>query len=182
MAKHHLIDGDGGSVGAVADDLLGLHATSNVTPYLSLFNRVRKFSPDDLTKELYERNGLSQIRAMRGTFFFVTRYLRPTMEAATRSSTDRINRTLDKAGIPYSEFQRLSKAIITSLSGGPKTLPEIKKDLSKTRLRTLDWRRVEGLHGARISAWSYSSFYSSISFSPSLNLWIGRISTGTATE
>jgi hypothetical protein len=78
---------------------------------------------------------------MRGTFFLVTRHLRPTIEAATRSSTDRINRTLDKARISSAEFQRLSKAIITSLSRGPKTLPEIKNDSSNTRLRTLDWRR-----------------------------------------
>ncbi len=141
MAKHHLLDRDGKSTRAVADDLLGLHATSNVTPYLSLFNRIEKFSPDDLTKELYETNGLVRVRAMRGTFFLVTRRLRPVIEAATQFSRERINKSLAHAGISSSEFQRLSRLILTSLSKDPKTLPELKKDLTNTPLRTLDWRR-----------------------------------------
>ncbi len=141
MAKHHLLDRDGKSTRAVADDLLGLHATSNVTPYLSLFNRIEKFSPDDLTKELYETNGLVRVRAMRGTFFLVTRRLRSVIEAATQFSRERINKSLAHAGISSSEFQRLSRLILKSLSNGPKTLPELKKDLTNSPLRTLDWRR-----------------------------------------
>ncbi len=141
MAKHHLLDRDGKSVRTVADDLLGLHATSNVTPYLSLFNRIEKFSPDDLTKELYETNVLVRVRAMRGTFFLVTRRLRPVIEAATQFSRKRISNSLAHAGISSSEFQRLSRLILTSLSKDPKTLPELKRDLTDTPLRTLDWRR-----------------------------------------
>ncbi len=141
MAKHHLLDRDGKSARAVADDLLGLHATSNVTPYLSLFNRIEKFSPDDLTKELYGTEGLVRVRGMRGTFFLVTRRLRPVIEAATQFSRERINKSLAHAGISSSEFQRLSRLILTSLSKDPKTLPELKRDLTNTPLRTLDWRR-----------------------------------------
>ncbi len=141
MAKHHLLDRDGKSARAVADDLLGLHATSNVTPYLSLFNRIEKFSPDDLTKELYETKGLVRVRAMRGTFFLVTRRLRPVIEAATQFSRKKINKSLAHAGISSSEFQRFSRLILKSLSKDPKTLPELKKDVTNTPLRTLDWRR-----------------------------------------
>ena len=141
MAKHHLLDRDGKSARAVADDLLGLHATSNVTPYLSLFNRIEQFSPDDLTKEIYGTNGLVRVRAMRGTFFIVTRRLRSVIEAATQFSRKKINKSLAHAGISSSEFQRLSRLILTSLSKDPKTLPELKKDLTNTPLRTLDWRR-----------------------------------------
>ncbi len=36
MAKHRLLFRNGDSVQSVADDILGLHATSWVTPYLSL--------------------------------------------------------------------------------------------------------------------------------------------------
>ncbi len=141
MAKHHLLRRDGKSVRAVADDLLGLHATSNVTPYLSLFNRIEKFSPDDLTKEIYRTNGLVRVRAMRGTSFLVTSRLRPLIEAATQFSQKRISKSLAHAGIPSSEFQRLARLILTRLSKGPRTLPELKRDLTSTSLRTLDWMR-----------------------------------------
>ncbi len=141
MAKHHLLCRDGRNVITVADDLLGLHATSNVTPYLSVFNRIDKFAPASLTRELYKTNGLSRVRAMRGTFFLVTKRLRPVIETATRFQPKRISKSLQKAGIPPSEFQRLSRLILNTLSREPKTLPELKMDLAPTRLRSLDWRR-----------------------------------------
>ena len=53
MAKNHLLQQSGkGSVVGVADDLCGLHTTSSITPYLSLFNRIGGFSPEDLNLEL----------------------------------------------------------------------------------------------------------------------------------
>ena len=82
-----------------------------------------------------------RVRAMRGTFFLVTKRLRPVIETATRFQPRRISKSLQKAGIPPSEFQRLSRLILASLSREPKTLPELKIDLAHTRLRTLDWRR-----------------------------------------
>ncbi len=121
--------------------MVGLHATSNVTPYLSLFNRIEKFSTNDLSLELYEKKGLVRIRAMRGTFFLFTQRLLPTVARATEFSQERANRTLAKAGISPREFRTLSKLILDSLSGGAKTLPEIKRNLSSEHSRTLNWSR-----------------------------------------
>ena len=125
LAKHHLMKRDGQNVCAVADDLLGLHATSNVTPYVSLFNRIEKFSPQDLTRAIYEHGRLARIRAMRGTFFLVTPHLLPTMTKATQFSKDRLNKSLANAGISSAEFRTVSKQILESVSRGPKSLPEI---------------------------------------------------------
>ena len=141
LAKHHLMKRDGKDVCAVADDLLGLHATSNVTPYISLFNRIEKFSTENLTRAIYDQGSLVRIRAMRGTFFLVTQPLLPTMTKATQFSKDRVNKSLANAGISSAEFQTVSKLILDSVSERPKSLPEIKRELSSAHARTLDWKR-----------------------------------------
>ncbi len=141
LSKHHLLDRDGANVRSVADDLVGLHATSNVTPYLSLFNRIGQFSPDDLDQELYRRKSLVRIRAMRGTFFLFTRHLLPIAAGATQFPPERVGKSLAHAGISASEFEKLSQLILDSLASGPKTLPEIKRDVSRESSRSLDWKR-----------------------------------------
>lgn len=141
LAKHHLLDRDGADVRSVADDIVGLHATSNVTPYLSLFNRIERFSPDDLDREFYRRKSLVRIRAMRGTFFLFTRRLLPIAVEATQFPEERVSRSLAHAGISTGEFEKLSKLILNCLASSPKTLPEIKRDLSRGNSRSLDWKR-----------------------------------------
>jgi hypothetical protein len=141
LAKHHLMKRDGKDVCTVADDLLGLHATSNVTPYISLFNRIEKFSTEDLTRAIYEKESLARVRAMRGTFFLVTQILLPMMTKATQFSEDRLSKTLAKAGISLAEFQTVSTLILDSVSERPRSLPEIKRELSSAHARTLDWKR-----------------------------------------
>ncbi len=141
LAKHRLLDRDGADVRSVADDLVGLHATSNVTPYLSLFNRIERFSPDDLDEELYSRKNLVRIRAMRGTFFLFSRRLLPVAAEATQFPQERVSKSLAHAGISAGEFRKLSKLILDRLASGPKTLPEIKRDVSRESSRSLDWKR-----------------------------------------
>src|SRR2546428_5675707 len=141
LAKHHLMRRDGKDICTVADDLLALYATSNVTPNISLFNRIEKFSTEDLTRTIYDQEGLVRIRAMRGTFFLVTQSLLSTMTEATQFPKDRINKSLANAAISLAEFQTVSKLILDSVSERPKSLPEIKRELSSAYARTLDWRR-----------------------------------------
>ena len=94
IMKHHLLrPSRKGSVVAVADDLCGLHATSSITPYLSLYNRIDVFSPEDLNRELNLQK-LQRVRAMRGTLFLVSREMFPVVAIATRASEDKIDRAL----------------------------------------------------------------------------------------
>jgi len=141
LAKHHLLNRDGVDAESVADDLVGLHATSNVTPYLSLFNRIKHFSPDDLNDELYRKKSLVRVRAMRGTFFLFTRRLLPIAAEATEFPPERVGKSLTHAGISVGEFEKLSKLILNCLASGPMTLPEIKRDVSRESSRSLDWKR-----------------------------------------
>lgn len=87
LARHHLLNRtDAGGVVGVADDVIGLHATSPATPYLSLHERIRgPFT--DLDDALYERRSLVRFKAMRGTVFLVSRRLAPVIFAATRAAT-----------------------------------------------------------------------------------------------
>src|SRR3989442_10316083 len=63
------------------------------------------------------------------------------MTKATQFSKDRVNKSLANAGISSAEFQTVSKLILDSVSERPKSLPEIKRELSSAHARTLDWRR-----------------------------------------
>jgi len=106
-----------------------------------LFNRIEKFSTEDLTRAIYDQGGLVRIRATRGTFFLVIQLLLSTITTATQFSKDRLNKSLAKVGISLAEFQTVSKLILDSVSERPKSLPEIKRELSSAYARTLDWRR-----------------------------------------
>src|SRR3989454_12734185 len=89
MVKNHILRQSGkGSVVGVADDLCGLHATSSITPYLSLFNRIDSFPPQDLNRELNLKK-LQRVRAMRGTVFLVSREMFAVVATATRVSEDK---------------------------------------------------------------------------------------------
>src|SRR5467141_1690537 len=144
MVKNHLLSQSGKrSVVGVADDLCGLHATSSITPYLSLFNRIDKFSPEDLNLELGLKK-LQRVRAMRGTLFLVSREMFPVAAIATRASEDKIDRALLRWHISNEEFQTVSKAILSTLNQHSKTIVEIKRDissrLSKTMTLKVGWR------------------------------------------
>src|SRR5712692_7862025 len=127
MMKHHLLrPSRKGRVVAVADNLCGLHATSSITPYLSLFNRIDDFSPEDLNRELDHKN-LQRVRAMRGTLFLVSREMFPVVATATRASDDVIQRKLLRWHISNQEFQAVSRAILSALAEHAKTIVEIKR-------------------------------------------------------
>jgi len=140
MVKNHLLQQSGkGSVVGVADDLCGLHATSSITPYLSLFNRIGGFSPEDLNLELGLKR-LQRVRAMRGTLFLVSREKFPVIVTATRVSDDVIQRKLVRWHISNQEFQTVSKAILSTLAGHAKTTIEIKRDIPSKLSRTITMR------------------------------------------
>src|SRR5256712_7043206 len=137
MVKNHLLrPSRTEGVVAVADDLCGLHATSSITPYLSLFNRIDGFSPEDLNREL-DLKRLQRVRAMRGTLFLVSREMFAVVATATRVSEDKIQRALLRWHISNQDFQAVSKSILSSLAEDARTIVEIKRSISSKLLRTM---------------------------------------------
>lgn len=128
LAKHHLLDQTGvGGVVQVADDVVGLHATSPITPYLSVHERIPGFASADLEAALYERGDLVRLKSMRGTVFLLSRRLAPIAFAATRAATlasDR--RWLRMSDLTY---RRLVPKVLATLADRALTVSELRKTL-----------------------------------------------------
>lgn len=71
VARHHLGDGPADADSVVAD-LLALHSSDPLTPYLSLRARVGGFRCDDLDGALLRDRTLWRLHAMRGTLWIAT--------------------------------------------------------------------------------------------------------------
>ncbi len=72
LSKQHLTSWSVHSdVCEVIRDLTCLQAGSAMTPYLSLWSRVRNFTPDALVKELYQSKRLVKVKCMRGELFIL---------------------------------------------------------------------------------------------------------------
>jgi hypothetical protein len=128
LAKQHLAPGSAGTdVVAVAEGLLGLHATSSVSPYLSAFARTASFRAADLDRELYDRRSLLRLKCMRGTVFVVPRGLAPVLFAATRAATISADRRWLAVG--REEYERWAPAVLDALAGTTLTAAELRRRL-----------------------------------------------------
>ncbi len=114
----------------IMEDLLGLHATNNTTPYISLFCRGVDIPVKKLHEILYESKNMAKIRCIRGTVFFQYQSLIPAMHAATLEL--RIKQTEKRL-----EYYKISKSVIVDvqkkiqnlLKNNPLTTKEIRKEL-----------------------------------------------------
>jgi uncharacterized protein YcaQ len=138
LFKHHLSDGSQTkNVLEVVDDIVALHATSEVSPYLSLSARVKNFTKEYLDQELYEKRSLIRLEAMRGTLFITSTSLAPVLYQATKTPESRRLRRLQRWGIEKSEYKILTEELCNVLKNGRKTLPEIKRALPRETVRSL---------------------------------------------
>lgn len=81
VARHHLA-GDATSIDQAVRDLVVLHSSDPVTPFLSLRARVQGFAVADLEAALYEQRSLWRLHAMRRTLFIVSADEAQMLEAA----------------------------------------------------------------------------------------------------
>jgi uncharacterized protein YcaQ len=149
LFKHHLLDGSQTrNVLHVVDDIIALHATSAVTPYLSLFARVKNFKKEHLDLELYKNRNLIRLEAMRRTLFITSTDLAPILYQATKTPESYRLKRLQRWGIEKPEYEKLSKELYDTLKKGRKTFPEIEKALPKETARSVQLRvgkaRYEG--------------------------------------
>ena len=149
LHKQHLAQSaKSGRVLEVVEDLLGLHATSSQTPYLSLLARMKRFTREMLNRELYEKKTLARIRAMRGTLFLIPRESIALVHRATRADFD-VQDYLRQWGLPQREFQELSRCITQLLEEGSRTIHELKQQIP-SRLRSCNIRRLQRRQGRMV--------------------------------
>jgi hypothetical protein len=131
LKRQHLAERSSeGDVVAVVRDLVGLHATSATTPYLSLLARMEGFTKEQLESELYERRTLVKVRCMRSTVFVLPSEWLGLAFAATGGAAQRMSlRYLQAYTEVAADYARLSEAVLGAIGDGSKTVAEIRAAL-----------------------------------------------------
>lgn len=131
--KHHLTsETKASTVITVVRDVCGLHAQDPITPYLSLFNRVRHFKKEKLEHELYNTKRLVKIHCMRGTLHIISTAVWEEVYRATKACVKKVfkrfgNTPIDRQCIYDSILKVLSDA------DGGLTIKELKCYLPELR-------------------------------------------------
>jgi hypothetical protein len=150
FGKQHLSkDSRAESVLQVVHNLVGLHATSVSTPYLSMYARMKDFRREHLNEELYTKRNLIRLESTRGTLFIFPTEFAPIAYQATKPTKAQLRKAMRHWNFSISEYRKLSNEVCKVLGDTPKTLPEIKKLLPKGIVKTLE-RRV-GKHVYRMT-------------------------------
>ncbi|WP_447008258.1 winged helix DNA-binding domain-containing protein [Saccharothrix isguenensis] len=124
LGVRHLLTTKGTSVEAVADALVGLHATDPATVVLSACARLDRPSAAEVEAAFYERHTLERLLCMRRTMFAVTAATAPVVQAAAG------------AAIAEKERQRLLQYLADGVGWDADRLAEVEKaTLEALRLR-----------------------------------------------
>ncbi len=131
LVRQHLASSrDGASVESISADLVGLHATSQTSPYASLFARLPGFARDDLDVALYDRRSLVRWRCMRGTVFVIPTELLPVVFAATSFPVIRhARRFAEFRGVDGATYSAVVPRILRTLDEGALTSSQIRERL-----------------------------------------------------
>ncbi len=115
----------------IAGDIYGLHATSPVTPYLSLFARATGFTRDTLEQELYVKRSLGKIRCVRTTVHVLPKASIPIAFAATKALVEPNSRDFMRytGGITLEQYEETSREIMRIMKGEGMSTALIKKRL-----------------------------------------------------
>jgi len=146
------------------EDIAGLNSITAVTPYLSLFNRIKDFRKSMLDEEMYEKRRLYRLRLMRGTLFIVTGNFLPIAYSATIDNTQRIYGRFRKyCSISEKEFDTLRHEVMKVLRTGEKTAKEIQKAIGisdKNVSRVVRWlmEDVPLIRGRPLGSWKGEQF------------------------
>ena len=131
LEKSHLTENTKtNNIVQIMEDLLGLHATNNTTPYISLFCRGRDFTTNQLYEVLFDSKNIAKIRCIRGTVFFQYQALIPIMHMGTLDyRMKQMQKRLEVMKISNSQLEEYKEKIIPLLKHNPLTTKEIRAKL-----------------------------------------------------
>ena len=148
-----LLDGSAGdSVTAVADAVVGLHATTASTVHLAAWARGGAPTPDAIESALYEDRTLVKQLVMRRTLFVMTREMLaesvsavgPRVAASERTNLLRDLRRADGPDDPEGWIEQAREAVLAVFADGtPRTSSELRGLLPEFDIEIL---RDEGKH------------------------------------
>jgi hypothetical protein len=136
----------GDDVVQVVEDICALHATSALTPYLSLWSRVKWSSRQQLDTELYENRRLVRVLCMRRTLHIVLSENLPVFFQATKKQVQGqflseargllMQAGLCKEGEEAGALDRLHQRIVEILADqGPSTVSEISELVPELKIK-----------------------------------------------
>lgn len=133
LTRQHLANRwDGVSIESVTADLVGLHNSSQTTPYVSLFSRLPGFTKSQLDAALYDRRSLVRFRCMRGTVFAVRREMLPVLFAAMSFPVIRYaKRYAEFRGVTRDVYERMQPRILALLAEEPLSTSQIRERLGR---------------------------------------------------
>jgi hypothetical protein len=114
----------GDDVLAVMADILGLHATVPISPYLQLHARLREFTPARLDRVL-DGGHAAKVSCMRRTLFIETAEIVPLVLTATRQLSRPSDRYLEANGLTVAGYDELAAEIENMLTGRAMTVKEL---------------------------------------------------------
>jgi hypothetical protein len=123
-------DSPGSDVLSVTEDIVALHATESLSPYLSLRARVPSFEKQDLDDLLEKDKLLGKVRFVRKTMHVLPRPHLPLAFAAVKNLLiPRAEVWLAHLGLTSKEYDDLSGRIEGLLAGEGKTAKELKAEM-----------------------------------------------------
>jgi uncharacterized protein YcaQ len=136
LHKQHLTPGARAKdVPQVVQDIVALHATGPLSPYLSLWSRMKGFAAEELDLELYERRSLVRVTCMRATLHVVPSQRLPVFFQATKARQRRnlqqlgyllVQSGLSREGEEEAAVMRLRDRIAEVVADrGPSTVAEL---------------------------------------------------------
>lgn len=131
LRKQHLADDSRiDDIVRITSDIVGLHATSATTPYLSLYARTHHFEKEHLDEELYLKRNLAKIRCMRNTLYILPKEMLPLAYAATgKMAREASRRYAEFRGVSPEKYEVMSKSVLALLKGREMSVFEVKKAL-----------------------------------------------------
>ncbi|MBD3192955.1 MAG: hypothetical protein GF308_20115 [Candidatus Heimdallarchaeota archaeon] len=125
---------------ALVHQQLGLHSTDYLTPYISLWNRIQDFDPEEFFTSLNKLTYLRK-RAYRGTVFIIDKNLFPIINSTSKSFAQSwfkgFKKELDKKNV---DFNSLRNQVITLFKEHKSlTVRELKKHIASSEIIPSKW-------------------------------------------
>lgn len=146
LHKQHLMPEEPtNDVPQVVHDIVALHATGPLSPYLSLWSRMKGFTAEQLDRELYERRRLVRVTCMRATLHVVPSQRLPVFFQATKARQRRnlrqlgyllVQSGLSREGQEEAAVMRLRDRIAEVVADrGPSTVAELSERIPELRAK-----------------------------------------------
>jgi len=131
LEKSHLTDATKtDNMVQILEDLLGLHATTHTTPYISLFCRGKNLTTSLLYDLFFGSKNIAKIRCVRGTVFVQYQSLIPVMHMSTLDlRMKQTQKRLEIVKLNTETITDLQGKILSLLKNNPLTTREIRDEL-----------------------------------------------------